>query len=42
MKFGSLDGGDNVEHNGVGFAEISEIFAMREAFFFGKKSFDNV
>ena len=29
-----LDGGD--EHNGVGFVELSGIFPMQNAFFFGR------
>ena len=28
MEFGVPDGGDDVEYNGVGFAEIYKIFAM--------------
>ena len=34
MDFCSLDGGENGEHNGVGFVEISQIFAMKDVFFF--------
>ncbi len=42
MEFGSLDGGENGEHSGVGRVEISKIFAMQDVFFFGMASFDNV
>ena len=41
-EFGSLDGGDNNEYNGLGFVEISKIFAMQDAFFFRMISFDSV
>ena len=30
------------EDNGVGFAEISEIFKIQDSFFFGRVSFDRV
>ncbi len=42
MKFGLFDGGEDGEHNGVGFKEISRISAMQDAFFFGATSFDGV
>ena len=29
MKLGSLDGGEDVELNSVGFVEVSELFAMQ-------------
>ena len=38
MGFGLLDGGDDCEHNGVCFGEISEICMMQEAFFVGTES----
>ena len=31
MKFGLLDGGEDAEHNGVGFVEITKISAMQDA-----------
>ena len=31
MKFGSLCGGENGEHNGTGFVEISRIFTIQDA-----------
>ena len=42
MVLGSLDGRENSEHNGVGFEEISEIFQMPCAFFFGSESLDRI
>ena len=42
MKLELHDGEENVEHNGVGFMKISEIFAIEDAFFFGTKPFDRV
>ena len=42
MGFGSPDGGDYGENNGVGFVEISKIFASQIAHSFGKISFDRV
>ncbi len=30
MEFGSLDGVDEVEYNGVGFVEISKIFVTQD------------
>ena len=42
MEFGSLDGGDVGEHNGVGFMRMFRIFGMEVAFFFGMESFDTV
>ena len=40
MQFGSPNVGENGEHNGVGYVEISIIFAMQFAFFFGAEPFD--
>ena len=42
MVSDSLDGGEDVEHNGVAFVEITEIFAMREPFIFVTQPFDRV
>ena len=43
MEFGLLDGVDGGEqHNGVGFVEISEVFATQDEFSFGMESFDRV
>ena len=42
MEFGSLHGRDGGKHNGVSFVGISEIFAVRGAFFFGMESSDEV
>ena len=36
MKFGPFDGRDDGEYSGVGFVEISTIFAMQDSFFFGR------
>ena len=33
MKFGSLDDGEDGEHNGVGFSEVSEICLTHDSFF---------
>ena len=38
--FGLFDGGDDGEHNDVGFVEVTEIFLTQNAFFFGTESFD--
>ena len=40
-KCGSLDGAEDVEYNGTGFAEISEIYVMQEKFLYGM-SFDRI
>ncbi len=40
IELDSLDGGDDGEHNGVSFIEISKTFAMRDAFFLGRKQTD--
>ena len=37
---GSLDSGEDAEHNGIHFVEISKIFSMENAFFFVTKPFD--
>ena len=46
MKFGSLDVGRwygvQSTHTGVPYGELSEIFRMQAAFFFGTESFDNI
>ncbi len=39
MEFGSLDGGENNEYNGVGIVQISDFFAMRDEILFTTKSF---
>ena len=33
MEFDLFDGGDDVEHNGIGLVEISKIFVMQDDFF---------
>ncbi len=33
MKFGSIDGGEYGDHNGVGFVLISKMIVMQDAFF---------
>ena len=38
--FGSLDGGEDGEYNGVGFVEISEIFVSQDAILFGREPLD--
>ena len=35
MAFSVADGGEDDEHGGSTFVEISEIFAMQNPFFFG-------
>ena len=40
MEYGLLDGGEDGEHNGLGFCVISRTFAMQDAIFFGTKLFD--
>ena len=42
MTFSLLGGGEDGEDSGVGNVEISEIFEMQDAFFFGPVSFDRV
>ena len=42
MKIGSLHGRKNGEHIGVGFMEISKIFAMRDFCLFETHSFNGV
>ena len=42
MEFGSLDGGEDGEHHGVGFVKISKISVTQIAFFFGTESFDRI
>ena len=39
LEFGSFDGGGDDDYTGVGLVEISEIFAMQNAFFFGIEQF---
>ncbi len=34
MEFGSLYGGEDSEHNGADFVELSRIFVAQYAFFF--------
>ncbi len=40
MQFISFDGGMGVEHIGVGFVKISELFAMQGALFSATEPFD--
>ncbi len=42
MEFGSLDDGEDGEHNDVGFVEISKILTLQNAFPYGAVSFDKV
>ena len=42
MRFGSVYGGDNGEHNGVSFVVTSHIFEAQVSFFFEMESFDRV
>ena len=42
MELGPFDGGEDGEYNGVGFSEISQVFPMQNAYFFGKISFNRV
>ena len=42
VDFASVHDGDDDEHNSVCFVEISEVYAMRDAFFFGSGSFERV
>ncbi len=32
MEFGSLDGGEDVDHSGVVFVGISKVFSMQDTF----------
>ena len=34
MELGSFDGGEDGEYSGVGFVEISELFATQDEFFY--------
>ena len=36
MRFGSLDGRESGEYNGIEFEEISRISATQDTFFFGR------
>ena len=40
IKFGSLDGVEDGEYNGVGFVVVSKIFTTQNIFFCGMTSFD--
>ena len=40
MGFGSLNGGEDGEHTGVSFVEISKIFPTHDEFFIGMTPFD--
>ena len=42
MGVGLFDCGDDDEHNGVGFVEISNLFATQDEFFLGMELFDRV
>ena len=42
MKFVWLDGGVDDEYNSVGFVELFKIFAMQDAMFFVRESFNRV
>ena len=42
MKFGYLDGREDDQHTGAGFVEISNIFVMQDAIFFGMAPFDEI
>ena len=42
VKFGSLDGRDDAEHNDVVFMKISNISVMWMALFYGAESSDKV
>ncbi len=41
MEFSMFGGGEDGEYNGVGFEEISKIFAMQGTFLFGTAPFDS-
>ena len=40
MEFGSVNGEEDDEHNGLGFVGVSGIFARQNTFFLGTISFD--
>ena len=42
MESGSSDGGEDNEHNSVGFVKIFKIFARQGVFWFGIEAFDVV
>ena len=42
MELDSLDDGEDGEHNYVSFVEISKLFAIQDAFFFGTGQIDRV
>ena len=42
MEFGFFDGRDDGEHSGIGFVEISLIFASQDDCFYETISFDRV
>ncbi len=42
VGLGSIDGGEDGEHNSVGFVAISKIFVTQDQFFDGVASFDRV
>ena len=42
LKYGSPDGGDDGDYNGVGLVDISRTFATQKAFFFAMKKFDRI
>ena len=42
MTFGLHDGGDDSEHSGINFVEISKMFATGDAFFFRTGTFGRV
>ena len=42
MELGLFDGGEDVEHGGVGFVDIFEIFAIEKAFLFRTEPFGGV
>ena len=42
MGFSTFDGVEDEEQNGVGFGEVSGIFATQGEFFVGREQFDRV
>ena len=40
--FDSVDGGEDGEHTGVDFVEMSKMYAMPDACYFGTESFDRL
>ena len=42
VRYHFLDSGEDGEHNGAGIVEISKVYVMQDAGFFGSKSFDSV